>query len=213
MKSNAPSVRACRATLKWRVESHESRPPLPSPPRRQWKVFSNRRFLPQSSHGFSRGSCNRPDDSSDTGKQEGDAAPIGSFPKECKPKPCAQPSSEQGQPDYPCNQCHGRTFPVRDRSIGPSTPPRSYHLSLCVAKSASARVENGLPKVRRVTLESTSPAVVLAKSRPARCRPSCRELTESGTAADARAGPMIRRSDGPSDPPRGADTAGFAPRT
>ena len=35
----------------------------------------------------------------------------------------------------------------------------------------------------------------------------------SGTAADAGAGPVIRRSDGPSAPPGAADTAGSAPRT
>jgi len=94
-------------------------PPL----RRQWKVFSNRRFLPQSSHGFSRGSCKRSDDRSDTGKQEGDAAPIAILPKESKPKPCGHPSSEQGHPDNPCNQRHGRAFPVRGRSTGPPTSP------------------------------------------------------------------------------------------
>jgi len=101
--------------------------------------------LPQSSHSFSGGSGDGSDDPSDTGKQEGDAAPIGILPKESKPKPCAQPSSEEGQPDNPCNQRHGRTVPVRDRSTGTSTP-RSYHPSLCIAKPVSGRAEKRTPR-------------------------------------------------------------------
>jgi hypothetical protein len=118
---------------------------LPSWLRRQWKVISNRRFLRQSSHDLSRCSCKRPDDSSDTGKQEGNAAPIGISPKESKPKPCAQPSREQGQPENPCNQRHGRTFPVRDRSTGTSTPAILSSLALHCKVRFSARCKTDTP--------------------------------------------------------------------
>jgi hypothetical protein len=69
------------------------------------------------------------------------------IPKELIPKPCAQPRREQRQPDNPGDHRHGRTFRVRDRPTGPSTPPRSYHLSLCIAKSVSSRVGKPTPRV------------------------------------------------------------------
>jgi hypothetical protein len=65
---------------------------------------------------FSGGSGDGSDDPSGTGKQEGNACPVGGLPKEGKPKSCPQPSSEQGQADDSCNQRHDHTFLVRDQS-------------------------------------------------------------------------------------------------
>jgi hypothetical protein len=47
---------------------------------------STRRSLPQSHDNFSCGSRDRSDDPSDTGKKEGDAAPVVVLPKESIPR-------------------------------------------------------------------------------------------------------------------------------
>jgi hypothetical protein len=88
------------------------------------------------------------DDPSDTSKQEADAAPVGVMPKESIPKSYPQLSSEQGQAEDSCNQCHDYTFLVKD----PST-----RLPLCVG--ATVETEQTTLQYKVSILAATTPAV------------------------------------------------------
>jgi hypothetical protein len=72
-------------------------------------AISARSSVPQSSRNFSGGSCNCSDNPASTRKQEGDDDPVGrgrGLPKESKPEPPPQHSSEQGRDDDSSNQGH-----------------------------------------------------------------------------------------------------------